>query len=131
MKSWPFHEVVVVLPYILRKLLFVMNSTVILAGSAISLLLIPILIDFSFHKLFKQGKKRTNNQVNKVSAFLLTGIILGIPAVWAISVLIVSGFSYLSPVGHLYLWGSIGVLAILVGSFAGIRQLVIKSEGTL
>lgn len=131
MKSWPFHEVVVVLPYIHRKLLFVMNSTVILAGSAISLLLIPILIDFSFHKLFKQGKKRTNSQVNKVSAFLLTGIILGIPAVWAISVLIVSGFSYLSPVGHLYLWGSIGVLAILVGSFAGIRQLVIKSEGTL
>ena len=108
-----------------------MDSSIITIGSGIAALVSPVFVYMLFLVIFKQGKKRTNKQVNAAAALLLTGVLLGVPAVWAVSVLIVSAFSYLPPTGHLYLWGSIGILAILIGSFAGIRQLIIRNEATL
>lgn len=103
-----------------------MNSTIILIGSGLAAFALPTLVYFFFGSMFKRGKKRTNAQVNKTSALLLAGVLLGIPLVWVVCVLVVGGFSYLPPMGHVLLWGSIGVLAVLVTAFAGVRKLVIS-----
>lgn len=104
-----------------------MDLNIIYIGTTLAALLLPSFV-VSFFKLAKK-KKTTNKQVNTTAALITVGLLFGIPALWLASCITVAGFSYISPLGHLYIWGSIIVLAVLIGVFAIIRRVVIATEG--
>ena len=104
-----------------------MTSLILLIGSGVAALVLPSFVYIVIRKAGHSKKKRTVKQANKAAASLLAAFLFGIPLLWAASVAVVGGFSYLPPQGHLLLWGTIGVLGLLIGAFALIRNFILKA----
>lgn len=107
-----------------------MNTTTLIIGSVIALVSLPSIYYYFFKTVPRKFQLNTNSQVNGLAVVLLLGAILILPIVWFASVFIVSGLSYLTPMQHLLLWGTVVLSAILVGALALIRKniLVYRKE---
>jgi hypothetical protein len=103
-----------------------MPYPIVIIGSGLALLLTILFIWWLTLRVAPGGQKLTMKQVNRRALGTLIAILVGLPIIWAISVAVIAGLATLPPFGHLLLWGSIAVLAILLGAFAIIRKAILR-----
>lgn len=77
--------------------------------------------------LFTKGtgkKKISNTQLNAIAIKVTSSVLLGLPFLYGASYVTIVALATLTPQGHLYLWGTLGTIAILLGLFAGVRAII-------